>query len=118
LEARQFGGGDPGDDIAALRELTLSLNHAAEAAIRSWAGNNHGVRDAVERVDHNRIRTVQRAISRTISDTRKAEVMTSLGMDMLVGHQLRGGADDMDRFSAVLDEFLTLVYSHRTQQAS
>lgn len=113
LQDMAFGSGDPERDLKSLRELTLALNHEAEAAIRAWGGNNDMVRAAQSRVDESRVKTVHKAINRTIRDSRKSDVITALGMDMLVGYQQRLGHGDRVGFDKVLDEYLKLVYSYK-----
>lgn len=115
LADMDFGSGEPERDVKSLRELTLGLNHEAEAAIRSWGGNNEAVRAAQTRVDDSRIKTVHKAVNRTIRDSRKSDVITALGMDMLVGYQQRLGHGDRVGFDKVLDEYLKLVYSYKKQ---
>jgi AcrR family transcriptional regulator len=110
-----FGQADPEQDIEALRKLTVDLPHKAESAIRSWGMKEASVREAQRRVDNARRKTVARAIERVIGDAAATDVVTSLGMAMLVGYQqLSAGGDEVD-LEQILDKYLkTFVYTRST----
>ncbi|MGW4768473.1 TetR/AcrR family transcriptional regulator [Nocardia sp. NPDC004278] len=111
LKEMEFGSGTPDSDIEKLRELTLGLQHGAEAAIRAWGANDESVRAAQRRVDDARRKTVQKAVYGVTGDEENARVITSLGMAMLVGFQQLAAAGHRDNFAALLEEFIRLVYS-------
>lgn len=108
LRDMAFGEGEPDEDVEMLRKLTLGLNHEAEAAIRAWGGNNEVVRAAQARVDESRAKTVHRSLGRLVGDKRRTDVITSLGMAMLVGYQQRLGSDKIT-LDKLLDEYLSLA---------
>jgi AcrR family transcriptional regulator len=90
-----FGAGDVNRDLDALRELTLGLPHAAEAALRAWSDSNEVVRASVIRVDQTRFATLAEVTTRAIGDAAKALVIASIALAMLVGYQqmLRAGEE-------------------------
>jgi hypothetical protein len=99
-----------------LRELTLGLPHAAEAAIRAWSMNEPSVRDVQQRVDDARRKTVGKAIERVIGDQATAWVVTSVGMAMLVGYQQLTAAGESASLEQMLDEYLNgLVFARRAR---
>jgi AcrR family transcriptional regulator len=111
LRELNFGRGNWDSDIAAMRQLTVGLNQAAEAAIRAWSANDETVREVQRRVDELRRATVHRAVRRVVSDDEAAEVLTSLGMAMLVGYQQLSG-DLRPPMSRLLDEYVRLIDLH------
>lgn len=108
-----FGSGGPEQDIEALRKLTVGLPHEAEAAIRAWSKNNLFVRAVQQRVDAARRKTVQRAIERVTGDPATAQVLTSLGMAMLVGYQQLSAGGDHAELEKLMDTYQGLVFAHR-----
>ncbi len=111
LRELDFGSGGPEADFAALMSLTRGLRHRAEAAIRAWAANDETVRAAQKRVDDARVRTVGKVVAELIADRRRAEVVTSLGMTMLVGYQQLASAGGFIDLGEILDEYTRLVHA-------
>jgi AcrR family transcriptional regulator len=110
LRELDWGTSGPEADFAALMKLTLGLRHEAEAAIRAWAMNDETVRVAQKRVDNARLKTVGKAVLGIVGDRATADVVTSLGLAMLVGHQQLG--EDSMALEKLLGEYTRLVYSH------
>lgn len=117
LRERHFGEGNPAADVKMLQELTLGLNHRAEAAIRAWGANDDTVRRARMRVDDARRRTVQKAIQRVVGHRDTAREITSLGMSMLVGYQQTAGEQGHVTLDKLLDEYVLLIGSFATSPA-
>ncbi|MFE6611731.1 TetR/AcrR family transcriptional regulator [Amycolatopsis sp. NPDC057786] len=109
LRELDFGSGGPEADFAALMSLTRGLRHRAEAAIRAWAANDETVRVAQKRVDDARVKTVGKVVAELIPDRRRAEVVTSLGLAMLVGYQQVASAGGFTDLGEILDEYTRLV---------
>lgn len=117
LQEMRFGTAGPERDLAALVDLTLNLQHRAEAAIRAWSMNDVAVREAQRRVDHARHRTVRNAIVRLVGDTATAAVIASLGTAMLIGHQQLIDSTDHAEWEKLAHEFVRLIDSHRREPA-
>lgn len=115
LRELNFGRGSWIADIAALRQLTESLNQAAEAGIRAWSANDETVREVQTRVDNVRCVTVQKAIRQVVADDETASVLTTLGMSMLIGYQQLSG-DSRPSMARLLDEYVRLIdFHHRAE---
>lgn len=109
LRELDFGSGGPEADFAVLMSLTRGLRHRAEAAIRAWAANDETVRAAQKRVDDARVKTVGKVVADLIPDRRRAEVVTSLGLAMLVGYQQVAAGGGFTDLGEILDEYTRLV---------
>ncbi|MFG1793487.1 TetR/AcrR family transcriptional regulator [Nocardia sp. NPDC049149] len=120
LRTLKFNQGNPDDDIRAMSDLAVGLHHAAEAAIRAWAANDESVNLALKRVDESRRRTVHKAIMGVVANEETAEVVTSLGMAMLIGYQQIAAGGENLSLDRLLTEYARLIYSHapRTTQPS
>lgn len=112
LRTLKFNQGNPDDDIRAMSDLAAGLHHAAEAAIRAWAGNDESVNLALKRVDESRRRTVHKAIKGVVGDDETAAVVTSLGMAMLIGYQQIAAGGEDPSLDKLLNEYARLIYSH------
>ncbi|WP_216911348.1 TetR/AcrR family transcriptional regulator [Nocardia noduli] len=112
LRTLRFNQGNPDDDIRAMSDLASGLHHAAEAAIRAWAGNDESVGLALKRVDESRRRTVHKAIKGVVGDDETTAVVTSLGMAMLVGHQQLTARGEDVSLEQLLAQYARLIYSY------
>ena len=103
---------DPLERIALLKDLSLSVPHEAEAAIRAWSGTDPVVAAAQRRVDEGRRAVLVDVLAPVVADTELRATLAEVGMGILIGHQtLRGegpGADLADK----LDQFELLVRAH------
>jgi AcrR family transcriptional regulator len=108
-----FGVGDVRRDLEALRELTVGLPHAAEAAIRAWSDSNEVVRSAVIRVDQTRFATLAEVTTRAIGDAPQALVIASAALAMLVGYQqlLRAG-EEFATIDKLAESYNVLLEAH------
>jgi AcrR family transcriptional regulator len=113
MRAMAFGAGDVRRDLDALRELTLGLPHAAEAAIRAWSDTNEVVRASVIRVDQTRFATLAEVTTRAIGDAAQALVIASAALAMLVGYQqmLRAG-EEFASVDTLIEAYNTLLDAH------
>ncbi len=117
LRTLKFNQGNPDDDIRAMSDLAAGLHHAAEAAIRAWAGNDESVNLALKRVDESRRRTVHKAIKGVVGDEETTAVVTALGMSMLIGYQqIAAGGEDIS-LDQLLAQYARLIYSHARRSA-
>ncbi|WP_245551156.1 TetR/AcrR family transcriptional regulator [Nocardia paucivorans] len=112
LRGHEFDRCTPDEAITTLVDLTLGLHHAAEAAIRAWAGNDEAVAVAVKRVDESRRRTVHKAVRSVVGDDETATVVTAVGMALLVGYQQIGADGSPAPLDRLLAEYTRLIYSH------
>lgn len=113
LRRRNFGTQGAHHDISMLRDLTVSLHHRAEAALRAWSLNNDIVRAGMGRIDDRRYKTVLRVVQEIVGDRRQAKLLTDLGTAMLIGYQqmvITGGVTAAD---VLFDEYVNLVFSHQ-----
>lgn len=113
LAAHNFGEQDPLSDVRAVRDLTVALNHKAEAALRAWSLNDDTVRTGMHRIDDRRYKTVLKTVRRVAGNTRRSAVLADLGMAMLIGYQhmlYAGRTVDAER---MFDQYVELVMSHR-----
>ena len=100
-----------------MSDLAAGLHHAAEAAIRAWAGNDESVNLALKRVDESRRRTVHKAIKGVVGDEETTAVVTALGMSMLIGYQqIAAGGEDIS-LDQLLAQYARLIYSHARRSA-
>ena len=108
-----FGAGDVRRDLDALRELTVGLPHAAEAALRAWSDTNDVVRASVIRVDQVRFATLAEVTTRAIDDAAQALVIASAALAMLVGYQqmLRAG-EEFASIDTLIAAYNTLLDAH------
>lgn len=109
LRKQRFGTAGPHADIELLKQLTLGLNHRAEAAIRAWGANDERVREVRARVDDARRKTVQKAVLGVVSHRDVAREITALGMAMLVGYQQIADSVAESSLGLLLDEYVMLI---------
>lgn len=111
LRSLAFQDATPIDGLDLLRQLTLDLNHPAEAAIRAWGMNDAAVQEVQRTVDEVRRRTVEKTIERIIQDPEAARRISALGLATLVGYQLlsaHGTHAELDELLSVWRELIAL----------
>lgn len=100
---------DPQDRIHTLKELSVSLPHAAEAALRSWAHTDAVVADAQKRVDERRLKAITSVLRPATRTTAEARRLAIMAITLLVGlQQWRSPVTEKD-FRLLFDEFETIV---------
>jgi AcrR family transcriptional regulator len=116
LRRQNFGTGGAEADIATLRNLTVSLNHRAEAALRAWSLNSAIVRAGMGRIDARRYKTVHNVVRAIVGDTKKAKVLTDMGTAMLIGYQQMVVTGDVTSAELLFDEYVHVVFSYQRRQ--
>ena len=100
---------DPVERIHTMKQLTGSLPHAAEAAIRSWAHTNAAVAVAQKSVDERRVEGLTQLLAPVVDAPAHAAVLANLGMTLLVGiQQWRAPFSDAE-FSEIFDEYEKII---------
>jgi AcrR family transcriptional regulator len=103
---------DPGERVTLLKGLALTIPHAAETAIRRWAGSDPAVAAAQQRVDDGRRAAVREVIAPLVGDETLTATLAEVGLSLLVGHQQLHHAGPPVDLAAQLDLFEVLVRSH------
>jgi len=102
---------DPVERVHTMKQLTGSLPHAAEAAIRSWAHTNAAVAIAQKTVDERRVEALVQLLEPVVDSRAHAESLANLGMTLLVGlQQWRAPVTEAD-FNLTFDEFEKIILS-------
>ncbi|MDX6233750.1 MAG: hypothetical protein QOH68_2822 [Nocardioidaceae bacterium] len=96
---------DPLDQLESLLQMTISLPHRAEAAIRVWSAIDPAVAKLQESVDKDRYTVVYEAMVTLVGDPTEADMLARGGMFMLIGFEQ---ADSM-RDPASLERGLRLI---------
>jgi AcrR family transcriptional regulator len=114
LRELNFGTMGPETDFAMLRDLTVSLNHRAEAALRAWSLSNDVVRAGMGRIDDRRYKTVVKVVREIVGNNKQATLLTDFGMAMVIGYQHMVITSDVTAADKLFDEFVNLVFSHKS----
>ncbi|MEU0313081.1 TetR/AcrR family transcriptional regulator [Nocardioides sp. NPDC006273] len=101
--------GDPAERIRLLKRLGSSLPHAAEGAIRAWAGTNPAVAKMQVKVDKRRLDALTDALRPAARDAREARVLGTMAMTLLVGLQQWRKPVTTRQFNVVFNEFQEFV---------
>lgn len=109
LKRQDFGTGGAQTDVATLLNLTIGLNHRAEAALRAWSLNNAVVRERMAQIDQSRHRTVFNVVHEIVGDRNKATALTDLGMAILIGYQHMTVAGQVTEAERLFQEYVVLV---------
>ena len=100
---------DPVERIHTMKQLTGSLPHSAEAAIRSWAHTNDAVAVAQKIVDERRVEALVQLLAPVVDSPAHAELLANLGMTLLVGlQQWRAPVSEAD-FNQLFDEYEKII---------
>ena len=103
---------DPVERLDVLKRLAVTLPHAAEAAIRSWAARDSDVALALRRIDAHRLAALADVLAGAIPDRAVAARLASFGQSMLVGFQQIHHPPDPELLRALLDDYHVLVLGH------
>jgi AcrR family transcriptional regulator len=102
--------------IELMKRLALTVPHAAERAIRRWAGTDDRVAAVQQRVDDRRRAALREVLAPVVDDDELVATFAEIGLGLLVGYQqLHSGDAEPDPttdLDAQLDQFETLVRSH------
>lgn len=88
-----------------MKNLTASLPHAAEAAIRAWAYTNEDVAAMQRAVDERRLETLAEILEPTVRSAKEARELAILAMTLLVGLQQWRQPVTRADFDLVFDRF-------------
>lgn len=91
--------------VRIMKDLTASLPHAAEAAIRAWAHTNPDVAEKQRLVDQRRLETLAGILEPTVRSTKDAHELAVLAMTLLVGLQQWRQPVTRADFDLVFDRF-------------
>lgn len=106
---------DPRERIRRMRELSLTVPHEAEAAIRAWANTNPEVAAMQQRVDAERHAVLRRVILGVVPDRRRADLLAVIGLSLLIGLQQWRTPVRKRELNRVLDEFQQLIERHAAE---
>jgi AcrR family transcriptional regulator len=113
---------DPQQRVKRMKELAISVPHAAEAAIRSWASVNAQVAKAQKRVDEHRRAALQEVLQGVIPDRRLARHLSIVGITLLVGLQQWRAPVNKRELTRLFDEFDAMIFRYvdllQVEQAS
>lgn len=112
LELTRSATDDPVERLDVLKRLAVTLPHAAEAAIRSWAAVDADVAAALRRIDARRLAALEDVLADALPDRAVAVRLASFGQSMLVGFQQIHHPPDPELLRALLDDYHVLVLSH------
>ncbi len=101
--------GPAAERLETLVDAVLELPHGVEAALRGWGASRPDVAAAQARVDRRRERRAADTLVSLGVAREDARRLARLGMNALIGAQLRDEAYDWRRMRAVLDELARLV---------
>lgn len=93
---------DPRQRIELLLQTGASLPHAAEAAIRVWAGVDPEVRKLQSQVDHERVAAVTAAFLAYVGDPDEAEALARAAFYAVIGYEQSEGQRDPVAFERIL----------------
>lgn len=103
---------DPGERVTVLKDLAVTVPHAAEAAIRVWAALDPDVGRAQRRVDDERRAALERVVVGVVDDPVVAGRLAVLGVAVLVGFQQTCALPAPAVLAALLDDFESVVRAH------
>lgn len=103
---------DPVERVHLMKRLALTVPHAAETAIRRWAGTDAVVAAAQQRVDDRRREALREVLGPLLDDEGLVATLAEVGLSLLVGHQQLHHSGPPVDLAAQLDQFETLVRAH------
>jgi AcrR family transcriptional regulator len=98
---------DSFERLQLLRELTRTVSHTAEAAIRTWAAMDPAVATAQRDVDRRRLALIRAAVLEVTGDQERAERLAESALSMIVGWQQMSRPFDADRLDWMLNDFIS-----------
>lgn len=116
-ELTQSATDDPVERLDVLKRLAVTLPHAAEAAIRSWAALDGDVAVALRRIDARRLAALADVLAGAVPDRVVADRLASFGQSMLVGFQQIHHPPDPELLRQLLDDYHALVLGHVDRRA-
>ncbi|MFJ2668155.1 TetR/AcrR family transcriptional regulator [Nocardia fluminea] len=107
---------DPNDQVRLMKELAIQVPHSAEIAIRAWSNGDPVVAGFQKRVDQRRFEALQTVVRGLVSDETKVELLSVIGISLLVGLQSWRSPVDTEELHRVFDEFDTVImrYADKT----
>lgn len=103
---------NPDTRIHTMRVLAAQLPHESEAAIRAWSNGDPLVAEFQRRVDDERLDALREVIASAVEDETAVELLSLMGMCLLIGIQSMRSPVDRDEFDKLLDEFESAVRVH------
>ncbi|MFC5065010.1 TetR/AcrR family transcriptional regulator [Actinomycetospora atypica] len=103
---------DPVERVHLMKRLALTVPHAAETAIRRWAGTDAMVAAAQQRVDDRRRAALREVLTPLVDDEALVATLAEVGLSLLVGHQQLHHSGPPVDLAALLDQFEELVRTH------
>lgn len=103
---------DPVVRIFTMKELAVEIPHEAEAAIRAWSNGDPLVAKFQRRVDDERIAALRAVVGTLVADEAKADILSLMGVSLLVGTQSLRSPVDRDELHRLFDEFERTVASY------
>jgi AcrR family transcriptional regulator len=100
---------DPLDRRATMRQLATELPHEAESAIRAWSNGDAAVAEVLRRVDEERFEALRAVVSETVTDPRRADLIATMGLSILIGMQSWRAPVDPDELRQLLEEYDQLI---------
>ena len=89
-----------------LRELTRTVAHDAEAAIRTWAAMDPAVAAAQRDMDQRRLALIRAAVVEVTGDEERAGHLAESALSMIVGWQQISSPFDADKMDRMLSDFI------------
>ncbi|WP_269814827.1 MULTISPECIES: TetR/AcrR family transcriptional regulator [Nocardia] len=96
---------DPSDRVRLMKELAIQVPHGAEIAIRAWSNGDPIVAEFQRRVDHSRFEALRTLVRDLIDDEAKADLLSVMGISLLIGMQSWRSPVDIEELHRVFDEF-------------
>jgi AcrR family transcriptional regulator len=103
---------DPWERVQVLKELATTVPHEAEAAIRAWGRSDPLVGAVQRQVDDLRKDGLRQVILDVGVKPDDADLLASMGMALLAGHQQLSSPVGVRELRALLDEFEQIVIDH------
>jgi AcrR family transcriptional regulator len=109
---------DPAGRVRLLAELTATLPHDTEAAIRGWAHTNSQVAQAQMRVDSRRQEILATAIQPGVGSRSEATKLAFLGLALLVGLQQCRSPVTKEDYNTLFNEYEQILNGRIAQRAA
>ena len=103
---------DPLSRIVTMKELSTTLPHESEAAIRAWSNGDPLVAEFQRRVDDERVAALRAVVKTLVPDDAKADLLSLMGVSLLIGAQSLRNPVDRDELHRLFDEFERTVRSY------
>ncbi|MFE2995721.1 TetR/AcrR family transcriptional regulator [Nocardia sp. NPDC059246] len=100
---------NPTERVHLMKELVIAIPHDAEAAIRAWSNGDPVVAEFQRRVDAGRLQALRWVISAVVQNPERADLLSSMGMTLLIGTQSWRSPVDTEELRRLFDEFEVLI---------